>query len=131
MIVRKILLTLVAIVATAAASGVFVVAAAYGLFALVRPPLGAAGAAGVVCLAAALLIGAVGLVAALQARAVRRKAITAPSLMHQIFELAKEQPIVSAGALIGAVTLAIRNPAVLTSVIKAFLNQKRTTRSKT
>jgi hypothetical protein len=127
LIIRKIVLALIAAAAVLAASGVMVVAAAYALFALARPDLGPAGAAGVVCAAAAVLIALVGLVAGLQARGVRRK-LTRPGgggILDQLLELARERPIVSTGALVAAAALAVRNPVALASVVKTLLGQKR------
>jgi hypothetical protein len=125
-ILRKILFGLIAASALAVATGVLVVAAAYALFALVREPLGAAGAAGVVALAAAVLIAFVGLVFALLARPAPRRARVEEEqdLLQRLMSLARERPIVSVSALIGAVTLAIRNPALITIVMKAFLDPK-------
>ena len=127
MILRKIILAIVAAAAILASSAVFVVAAAYALFALVRDPLGPAGAAGVVCLAAAILIGLVGLIAAMSLRGGKKK--TTPGadggLLDQLFELARERPIVSTGALIAAAIVGLRNPAVLAGVVKMLLGQKR------
>jgi hypothetical protein len=134
LIIRKIVLALVAAAATLAASGVIVVAAAYGLFALARPALGPAGAAGAVCLAAALLIGLIGLIAGLQASRVARKMKRAressPGVLDQLFELARDRPLVSGGALIAAATLAVRNPAVLVTIVKTLLSQKRSPKTK-
>jgi len=127
LILRKIILAIVAAAAILASSAVFVVAAAYALFALVRDALGPAGAAGVVCLAAAVLIGLVGLIAAMSLRGPKRK--TAPGaeggLLDQLFELARERPIMSTGALIAAAVVGLRNPVVLASVVKMLLGQKR------
>jgi hypothetical protein len=38
--------------------------------------------------------------------------------------LARERPIVSTGALIGALTVAIRNPALIAIVMKTLLDPK-------
>ncbi len=134
MIIRKIVLALVAAAATLAASGVIVVAAAYALFALTRDALGAAGAAGVVCLAAAVLIGLIGLIAGLEAsrasKAIKRAHDSQPGLLNQLFELVREKPLVSGGALIAAAGMAVRNPAVLVGVVKALLNRKRSAKPK-
>jgi hypothetical protein len=130
-LLRKLLFGLIAGVALAVATGVLVVAAAYALFALVREPLGAAGAAGVVCLAAAVLIGLVGLVFALLAQPAKRpKAGEEPDLLQRLMGLARERPIVSTGALIGAITVALRNPALAAIVVKAFLDPKKPSNKK-
>ena len=134
MIIRKIVLALVAAAATLAASGVIVVAAAYALFALVRPTLGSAGAAGAVCLAAALLIGLIGLIAGLQASATAKRLKKAressPGLLDQLIELARDRPLVSGGAVIAALAMAVRNPAVLGAIVKTLLSQKRPPKAK-
>ena len=132
MILRKIVMALVAAAAILTASGVCVVAAAYALFALVRESLGAAGAAAVVCLAAAVLIGLVGAGAAFQLRGKTKPPAAGPGsgILDQLFELARERPIVSTGALVAAAALAIRNPVVLASVVKALLNKKPAAKAK-
>jgi hypothetical protein len=38
--------------------------------------------------------------------------------------MAQDRPLIAAGALIGAIFLAIRNPAVTAMVVKAFLDPK-------
>lgn len=134
MIIRKIVLALVAAAAIMAAAAVIVLAAAFALFALASPVFGSAGAAGVVCLAAGLLIGLIGLIAALQAGAMRRK-LTRPrangaGILDQLFELARERPIVSSSALIAAAALAIRNPLVLATIVKVLLNKKEAPRGR-
>ena len=127
-------MALVAAAAILTGSGVFVVAAAYGLFALVREQLGSAGAAGVVCLAAAVLIGLVALVATLQLKGPKKSPASASTagsgLLDQIFELARERPIVATGSLVAAAALAIRNPVVLASVVKMLLNKKPSSKTK-
>ncbi len=124
-LLRRVLYGLLAAAALATATGVLVVAAAYALFSLVREPLGAAGAAGVVALAAAVLLALAGLAFALVARGPKRP-IAPPEqdLLGKVMNLARERPIVSAGALIGAITVAIRNPALAAIVMKAFLDPK-------
>lgn len=134
MIIRKLVLALVAAAATLAASGVIVVAAAYALFALVRPALGPAGAAAVVCLAAALLIGLIGVIAAMQASAAAKRLKKArensPSLLDQLIEVARDRPLVSGGAVITALTLAVKNPLVLGAIVKSLLNRKPSPKAK-
>jgi hypothetical protein len=124
-ILRRIAFGLVAAVVLAFAAGVLVVAAAFALFALLRGPLGPSGAAGAVALAAAVLIGLVGLAFAGLAKAPKRVgADDDQDLLQKLIALARERPIISAGALIGFVTMAIRNPALIVIVMKAFLDPK-------
>ncbi|HUO22032.1 MAG TPA: hypothetical protein VMU59_05900 [Caulobacteraceae bacterium] len=135
MIVRKIVFALVAASAILAASAVMVFAAAFALYAWVRVYLGPAGAAAAVCAGAGLLIAVVALAAGLQASQMRRaykraNGPDAPSLVDQVIGLARERPIVSAGAVVAAAALAVRNPAVLVGVVKTLLNQKRPSKPK-
>ncbi len=135
MIVRKIVLALVAASAILAATGVFVVAAAYAVFALCRDLVGPAGAAAVVCACAALIIALVGLVAGLQASKAAKaykkaNAAGAPSLLDHVIDLVREKPIVSAGTLIAGAAMAVRNPGLLMGVIKTVLNQRRSSKPK-
>ena len=122
-ILRKLLVGLIAAATIAAAAAVLVVSAGFALYALVRDPLGPAGAAAVVALAAAVLAALVALMFEHWAQRPRR-AEPEPDLIQKLFAMAAERPIVSAGALIGAVTLAIRNPALTAIVVKAFLDPK-------
>jgi uncharacterized PurR-regulated membrane protein YhhQ (DUF165 family) len=124
-VLRRILFGLIGAAILAVAAGVMVVAAAFALYALVREPLGRAGAAGVVVLAAAVLMALVGLTFALLARGPKRPAAADDQdLLQRLIAMAKERPIVSTGALIAFVTLAIRNPALIAIVVKAFLDPK-------
>ena len=131
-ILRRLIFGVIAVTAMAAAAGVVVIAAAFALYALVRAPLGAAGAAAVVVLAAAVLIALLGLIAALLARPPKRKpgrpADASP--LDRIIEMARERPIVSVGAILGAAVVAMRNPAVLALVVKAVLDSTSKTKAK-
>ncbi len=128
-ILRKVLVGLIAAGMLAVSTGVLVVSAAFALYALVRVPLGPAGGAAVVALAAAVVAGLTALAfmqwAAGPKRDWRAKAGGDQDLVQRLMSLAKERPIVSTGALIGAVTLAIRNPALTAIVVKAFLDPKK------
>jgi hypothetical protein len=123
-ILRKLLVGLIAAATIAAAAAVLVVSAGFALFALVRESLGAAGAAAVVALAAAVLAALVALMFERWANGSRAKAEVEPDLAQKLFDVVRDRPIVSAGALIGAITLAIRNPALTAIVVKAFLDPK-------
>lgn len=115
--IKKALLTAAAAGAALAAGGVFVVALAYALFALVRPGLGPAGAAAVVAGAAALLLVIFMLVLAIKAGLRRRE----PSLGEKAVQFAREKPLVAAAAALAAGIFAIRNPSALMAVVLAFL----------
>jgi hypothetical protein len=121
-----------AFAAVAAAAVVVVVAAAFAIYAFAKPHLGEAGAA-------SLVAGLFALVALVAAWTATRKAIPPrprhhggkpddASLVDRLIELAKERPMVALGAGAAAaaatVVVMIRNPAVITAVISAFMAGK-------
>ena len=131
-ILRKLLVGLIAAAMIAAAAGVLVVSAAFALYALVRDPLGPAGAAAVVALAAAILAALTAVIFERWAQGPKGGKIEAePDLVQKLIALVKERPIVSAAGLIAAATVAIRNPAITAIVLKAFLDPKRPPNRKT
>ncbi len=124
-ILRKLLVGLIAAATIAAAASVLVVSAGFALYAVVRDPLGPAGAAAVVALAAAILAALVAFGFERWANGFKTaKPEAEPDLVQRLVAMAKDRPIVSVGALIGAATLAIRNPALVAIVVKAFLDPK-------
>ena len=123
--IRKLVLGLIALAVMATAASVIVVAAAFAVFALAREQFGPAGAAAVVCLAAAVLIALIATILGLQAMAVRRRIDRAPNPMHQIGELLREQPILSLGALAAAATVVLRHPIVLAGILKMVMGRRR------
>ncbi len=124
MIFRRVLLTLMAAAVFAAASAVIVVALAFALYAFVEPYLGRAGAAGVVALVTAILIGVSGLIMLLAGRGRRPKASAnlPGGVLERALAFVKEKPIVAASAAIGAGLMATRNPKYLGQTIRAFLD---------
>jgi protein-S-isoprenylcysteine O-methyltransferase Ste14 len=129
LIFEKTLVTLAAAAAIAAAAGVAVVAAAFALFAVLVPVTGTAGAAAIVAATAAFVVALAGLVAAARAKDTRRRqndfaaqSAADPSLIVKLFELAKQHPFVAAGAAAAAGIFALRNPALVAAVIKAFFD---------
>jgi hypothetical protein len=131
LIFEKTLMTLAAAAAIAAAAGVAVVAAAFALFALLTPHLGAAGAAALVAACAALLVALAGLVAAAKAKSRRGQAQSdfadsgdMHGLLARVMEMAKQRPLIAAAAAMAAGVFALRNPALIAVVIKAFLDPK-------
>ena len=126
-ILRKIIVALIGAAVLAASAGVLVVALAMALYALLRPYLGAAGAAAAVVLAAAVLMAIVGLVLErwiLKPSRHKGKPEDEQDLLQKLIGMAQERPMIAAGALIGAIFLAIRNPALTAVVVKAFLDPK-------
>lgn len=122
-ILRRIALALIGAVLLATAAGVLVVALAWALFGALRLWLGAPGAAVGVALGAALLMA---LVAFWLDRSLlapcRGKDADEPALIQKLIAMAQERPIMAVGALVGAIFLAIRNPALTAALAKAFLD---------
>lgn len=121
--IRRVLNLAMAFAAVAAAAAVVVVAASFALYAAVKPWLGQAGAAAVVA-------GAFALIAVIIAWAATRKAaprrpgkarVEDQSVVDRLVEMAKERPLVALGATAAAVTVLLRNPAVITAVVSAFV----------
>lgn len=120
MILRKALSLVAAISAMAAAAAVCVVAAAFALYALLREALTPAGAAAVVALLAAALAAIIALVAVLKIR-FKPKKREEESLTGRLIELARERPIIAAGAAAAAGLVILRNPGVLATAITAAM----------
>ncbi len=132
MIVQRITLAIVAIAALAAAAAIAVFAAAFALYALLRDILTPAGAAAAVCLAAALLAALAAFIVAQQAKGPRlRRSGSSTSyrppdnVIDRVVEVARERPFVAAGAAVAAGLLAIANPALVTAVMRAFIDPGR------
>jgi hypothetical protein len=124
-ILRKAILVLVGAAMLAAAAGVMV-AGALALYGVLKPYLGGPGAAACIMLAAGLVMAVIGLVLTRQVLSPRKKHKPGEEqdLLQRLISLAQEKPIIAGGALIGAIFLAIRNPALTAVVVKAFLDPK-------
>ena len=123
MIVRKALCLVAAAAAMAAAAAVGVVALAFCLYALVEPRLGSAGAGAVVAGTAAVLMLIVGLIAALQLRAPKRKQ-PEPDLLQRVIGMARDKPVIAAAAAIAAGVFVVKNPQALVAIALALLEPK-------
>lgn len=126
MIVEKTLAALAAAAAIAAAAAVAVVAAAFALYQVLLPHLGAAGSAAVLAATFAFLALIGGLLATRKAEGRHHgdhdaHAAGDAGLIAKVFEIAKEKPLLAAGVGIAAGVFALRNPAILTAVISAFM----------
>jgi hypothetical protein len=124
--IRRILNLAMAFAAVAAAVAVVVVAAAFALYAAVEPYVGEAWAAAAVARAYAQ-------VAVIVARLATRKAApkdgaraSGESVVDRLIVMAKERPLIALGATAAAVTVLLRNPAIITAVVSAFVAGKAT-----
>lgn len=109
-----------------ASAAVMVVAGALALYGVLKPYLGGPGAAATIVLAAALVMLVVGMV--LERRLLTGGKKPTPEdeqdLLQKLMGMAQDKPLIAVGALIGAIFLAIRNPALTAVVVKAFLDPK-------
>ena len=117
---RRILNLAAAFAAVAAAVAVCVVAAAFAVYALASAYLGPAGGAAVV---AALFAVVPVVVAWLATRKVAAEPVEAEDagLIDRLMLLAKERPLIALGAGAAAVTVLLRNPAVISAIVSAFV----------
>jgi hypothetical protein len=127
-IFRRLLFILAGASALAVSAGVFVVALAYALFALVKPYVGAAGAAAVVAGSAAVLIAIIGLVVGNLGRLPKRKPGEPTSVVDLIVDFVRTKPVTAIGGAIAAGILAVRNPGYLGSMIRAFVEGREAPR---
>ena len=125
-ILRKIIIAVVGAAMLAASAAVMVVAAAMAVYGVLRPYLGGPGAAAVIVLVAGLLMLVVGVI--LERWILNPGRRPGPEddkdLLQKLIGMAQDKPLIAVGALIGAIFLAIRNPALTAVVVKAFLDPK-------
>jgi hypothetical protein len=127
-IFRRLISMIAAIAAIAAAAVVCVIALSFALYAALRDLIGPAWAA-------AAVAGAFALLALILAFFLTRKAKPKPvkgdqqNLTGRLIELARERPLVAAGAMAAAVAVVVRNPRILTAIATAaFASRKRADR---
>lgn len=131
---RRILNLAVAFAAVVTAAIVCVVAASFAVYALARAWLGPAGGAAVV-------VGVFALFAVIVAVLATRKATPKPepgappdeAVVDRLIGLAKEKPLIALGAAAAAtaaaVAVLVRNPALVTALVSAFLAGSSSARS--
>jgi hypothetical protein len=129
-ILNRIMSGAAAVGAVAACAGVAVIAAAFALYALVREWLGEPAAAAVVALVFAIIAGAVTLVArrGVQGgahRPRRGEPEREPDPIERLIDLAKERPLIAAGAAAVAGMMALRNPLIVSTLISTLLKPRR------
>jgi len=113
-----------AIAAIAAAAIVCVIALSFALYAALRDAVGPAWASTAVA-------GAFALLALILAFFLTRKAKPKPvkgdqqNLTSRLIELARERPLVAAGAMAAAVAVVVRNPRILTAIATAAFASRK------
>lgn len=121
--IKKALSLVAAVAAMAAAAAVCVVAAAFALYALVRAYIGPAAGAAAVAVAFAVIAAILAFVSfrKVQPKPARRED---QSLTARLIELAREKPIIAAGAAAAAGLVILRNPSVLGAVVSAAMTSR-------
>ncbi|WP_374469188.1 hypothetical protein [Phenylobacterium sp.] len=117
---QKILRLLAAAAAIAAAAVVVVVAASFAVYAAFKPFVGPAWAAAIVAAVFALFA----LLVALSLSAKARPKPMPPEeqgLLPRVIELARERPIVAAGAAVAGAIVLARNPKIVTTILSAAI----------
>jgi hypothetical protein len=133
LIVERTLAALATAAAVVAAVSVAIVAAFFALFALVEPHIGRPGAGAVVAGSAALLAAIIAMIAArkMQGDKARHQAAAAAGppgggshtdVAHIILNVIKDRPFLSAGAAVAVGVYALRNPALISAVVRGFMD---------
>ncbi len=124
-LVNRVIAAIIAVAAMAAAAGVVVVAAAFAIYTVLRDHFGPAGAAAIISatFAVALALGA--LVMFSRARPVKRSRAGSAdrgsaAMTDKVISMLTERPIVAAAAAAAAGLLAWRNPALVSTILKAL-----------
>jgi hypothetical protein len=126
MIGQKVVKTLTTAVVVAVATGISVVATAFGIFALLRSVWGEAAASVIVAVLFALLALAVAVLAAREAPAPVRQAQAVPeipAMAERLLDLVRDKPLASAAVAAVAGFIAVRNPQILSALMKVFMDQ--------
>lgn len=122
MILKRAILIACAVAALAAATGVFIFALAFALFAALAPSVGPALAAAGVAGATLILFLIIALAALLSANPrPARKSAPEPDMATRLFDLARDKPIIAAAALVAAGVIAVRNPKITAGLVAAFM----------
>ncbi|WP_395674275.1 hypothetical protein [Phenylobacterium sp.] len=117
---KRILNLIVAAAAIAAAGVVCVVAAAFALYAFAKDYVGPAWAAAIVAGVVALFAVIVAMLAGRKGRPPPHKPEEA-GMAGRLIELARERPIVAAGAAVAGAILLSRNPKIVTTILSAAI----------
>jgi hypothetical protein len=130
LIVGRTIAAVTAAVALATATMLCVVAAACALFWVLEPLVGGAGAAALLAGVLALIVAIAVLIAVSRTghHPQHQQAHSGPTdfaFVDRIIEMAKDRPILSAGAALAAGLIAIRNPALVATIVAAFMDRPK------
>jgi len=124
MIRKTVIQTLTTATIVAVSAGVSLVAAALGLFVLLRSLWGEAIACAIVAGVFALVALVVAFVASRPAPAAKRPVQAPPEtspILPSLMAALRDKPLVSAAVAAAAGIIAVRNPQIISSLIAAFL----------
>ncbi|MCR5877785.1 hypothetical protein [Phenylobacterium sp. J367] len=127
---NKILRLLAAAAAIAAAAVVVVVAASFALYAAAKPYVGEAWAAAIVAGVFALIAVILAVAMTMKARPKSGKAEEQP-MSARLIELARERPIVAAGAAVAGAIVLASNPRIVTTILSAAIAGRAAAGTKT
>lgn len=119
--ISRVLNLTAAIAAVAAAVAVCVVAASYGVYAVAVQWLSPAGAAAVVAGVFAVVALVVAWLATRKVVPKTSKDAPPPTPVDQVIAIAKERPILALGVGAAAAFVLLRNPAIVTAAVSAFM----------
>ncbi len=121
---NKALAGLIGAVALATGVAIAVVALAFALYFALEPSLGRAGAAAIVALAFIVVLLLFAILMAMRGQA-RRREEEDHGLIERLLGIAREKPLLAVGAAIAAGILAVRNPALVATILTAFVQQPK------
>ena len=127
---QKTLTAVIGLVAFAAMTAIAVGAAAFSLYLVLAPGVGEAGAAAIVAGAFALVV-AIGIVIIVSKTSHHKHEPDAHGggmdfgLVERLIDMAKERPILSIGAALAAGVIAFRNPALVATIVAAFVDRPK------
>lgn len=125
--IEKAYLGLIGLVVLCATASMGVAAGGYAVFEVLRPAFGPAGAAGLLALGVLVLLAIIlGLIALRGRGGVRGSESSASAKLIQI---AREKPLLAAGAIVLAGVVIARNPRLVATAISAFMAGQTTKRS--
>ncbi len=129
MIVGRTIAAVTAAVALATATMLCVAAAACALFWVLEPLVGRAGAAALLAGLLALIVAICVLIAVSRSSHPGRHAPqpghTDFAFVDRIIDMAKDRPLLSLGAALAAGLIAIRNPALVATIVAAFMDRPK------
>jgi ABC-type nickel/cobalt efflux system permease component RcnA len=128
-LIQKALKLTAALAALAAAAAVCVVAAAYAVYALLRYSLTPAGSAAVVALIFAVLAAVIALVLLRRPGERSHRRDEPQPTAARLIELARERPILAAGAAVAAGLVLLRNPKLIATAATAAMAGRAAERS--